>query len=257
MMEMRPKSDSAVKDWWEDTADAFQTDRDLDIEVNWTTHEPNEINIFNDVRDADIVELGCGGGQGTVALASRGAKVTGIDISRKQLQHAQQLASQHGVSVEFIQADIHQLECLVDDAYDIALNTYVFQWIADPETVFNHVFRILRPGGKFAFAMPHPFYRVFEGGDSEPAQSYFSTGRRKLQNSKNKENSGNIITYHHTISDLVNEIIAAGFNIDWIKEPGCEDSSKYGQNSKEGFQPPLAGIVPLTLIIKAHKPSTI
>lgn len=252
---MTSNGDSVVKDWWEATASAFQIDRDLATEVNWTTYEPTDVRVFKNIKNADVVELGCGGGQGTVALAKRGAKVTGVDISRKQLQHAQQLADRHGVSVEFIQADIHQLECLVDDAYDIALNTYVFQWIADPETVFKHTFRILRSGGKFAFAMPHPFYRVFEGDDNKPDRSYFSTGRRKLRDSNNKKKDGEPITYHHTITELLNGLITAGFVIDWIQEPGCVDPSKYGKDSKEGFQPPLAGIVPLTLIIKTHKPN--
>lgn len=54
--------------------------------------------ILDSVKDKDYVELGCGGGQGSVGTAERGAKtVVGVDFSGEQLRHARKLRNLYGV----------------------------------------------------------------------------------------------------------------------------------------------------------------
>ena len=83
-----------VKAWWELTAEWFQDEIDRDIGVNWTgSTTDDDLTLLDDVAGADVLELGCGGGQCSVALARRGANVTGIDLSAEQLSFARDLAA--------------------------------------------------------------------------------------------------------------------------------------------------------------------
>ena len=56
------------------------------------------------------LDLGCGSGNWAVALAKRGWRVTGIDFVPKALRRARERAEKAGVAVEFIEADVTELD---------------------------------------------------------------------------------------------------------------------------------------------------
>ncbi|WP_415379961.1 class I SAM-dependent methyltransferase [Halosimplex sp. TS25] len=112
-----------VKEWWELTAGWFQDEIDLDVGVNWTgTTADDDLTLLPDVAGTDVLELGCGGGQCSVALAQRGANVTGLDLSEEQLSFARELAAEHGADVAFVQGDVTDLGAFPDDSFDVAFN---------------------------------------------------------------------------------------------------------------------------------------
>jgi malonyl-CoA O-methyltransferase len=51
-----------------------------------------------------------------------------------------------------LDADAHQLP-LADQSHALVLSSSVFQWVDDLEQVFSECFRVLKPGGVFAFAL--------------------------------------------------------------------------------------------------------
>ena len=53
----------------------------------WQVPE-SELQVLGDVRDKDVLELGCGAAQWSIALARVGARPVGIDLSERQLDHA-------------------------------------------------------------------------------------------------------------------------------------------------------------------------
>ena len=62
--------------------------------------------LFGDLRGKRVVDLGCGMGHGSIALARQGAKVIAVDADPTQIAHARVLAEQHAVKIELHHADL-------------------------------------------------------------------------------------------------------------------------------------------------------
>jgi ubiquinone/menaquinone biosynthesis C-methylase UbiE len=204
----------AVREWWEATATYFQDEANVDVGLHWGSLGPDvdDETMIGRVEGADVVELGCGGGQVTVALASRGATVTGIDLSTEQLAHAKALADDHGVrdATEFAHGDVTDLP-FPDASFDLACNAFVYQWVDDIEASFRGSFRVLRPGGRFAFSTPHPYYRLLAPETGTLEESYFDTGRHVRES---EDGLPPLVTYRSTVSDFHNALQDAGFDIE-------------------------------------------
>jgi SAM-dependent methyltransferase len=238
-----------VKAWWELTAEWFQDEIDLDVEVGWTgPGNTADLTLLDDVAGADVLELGCGGGQCSVALAERGANVTGIDLSAEQLSFARDLAAEHDADVEFLQGDVTDLG-VRDDAFHVAFNAYVFQWVDDLAACFRETHRVLRPEGRFVFSMPHPVYELADPDTHEVAESYFDTGR---QVTPQPDLDRDMVTYRHRVSDVHNALVGAGFRVERIREPGSDDPDDYEAGPWGEEQPALLAKLPSTLVFEAR-----
>lgn len=124
-------------------------------------------------RDMRVIDLGCGTGELTVALAARlgGARVEGIDSSEAMLAKAGERANPW---VSFRRQDIGD----VDDfaPYDLVFSHAAFQWVADNERLMRRILGQLEPGAQIAVQLPtngaHPSHRLaVELAQEEPFQA--------------------------------------------------------------------------------------
>ncbi len=85
---------------WNRTSAAYQAQHQLSTDAAqygpWAPDEKT-LRLLGDVRSKRIMELGCGGGQCSIAFAKQGALVTGLDLSDDQLSYARQLARREGM----------------------------------------------------------------------------------------------------------------------------------------------------------------
>jgi SAM-dependent methyltransferase len=238
-----------VKEWWELTARWFQDDADLDVGVNWTgLGVDDDLRLLLDVAGKDVLELGCGGGQCSVALAERGANVTGIDLSAEQLDFARDLAAERDTDVEFLQGDVTGLP-FADGGFDVAFNAYVFQWIDDLTACFREAHRVLRESGRFVFSMPHPVYELADPESHEVEGSYFDTGR---QVTAQDDLETDMVTYRHRVADVHNALVGAGFRVEQMLEPGSDDPDDYEEGPWGERRPELLAKLPSTLVFEAR-----
>ena len=99
--------------------------------------------------DDAVIDIGCGVGRLTRALAKRAGRVYGLDVSREMLR----LAEQHNPdveNVEWVHGDGTGLAGIDDASVDGCFSHVVFQHIPDPEITLGYVRemgRVLRPGG--------------------------------------------------------------------------------------------------------------
>lgn len=98
-------------------------------------------------RNSKALDLGCGNGALSKALADKGFKVTGMDASRELLEVAR--ASHPGI--EFIEGDATDFE--FREPFDVVLSNAVFHWIDDnrQEDMMRCVHKALKPDGEFVF----------------------------------------------------------------------------------------------------------
>jgi SAM-dependent methyltransferase len=95
------------------------------------------------------VDIGCGLGRLTRALAARGAEVWAIDVSSEMLARAQELNT--GLdSVRWVHGDGTSLAGIPDGVADCCVSHVVFQHIPDQQVVLGYVRemgRVLKPSG--------------------------------------------------------------------------------------------------------------
>lgn len=126
---------------------------------------------------ARVLDAGCGTGQVTIALAERGARVTGVDLSPEMMRRAEFHAAEHGVAIEWRNADISRIDEPLA-VYDAILARVVLQFVPDVPGVLREFRRVLRPGGRLLASVPgalSPIYRASwmrhrPGGD--PGHNY-------------------------------------------------------------------------------------
>jgi len=105
-----------------------------------------------------VVDLGCGWGTFSFALAERGLDVTGIDFSRRSIGFCEERAATLGPKhrPRFVQADAGDTG-LDAGAYDVVVAADLFEHLYpdDSDRVAREAFRLLRPGGRFVTWTPH------------------------------------------------------------------------------------------------------
>ena len=101
----------------------------------------------------EVVDVGCGVGRLTRALAARARSVRAIDVSAEMLARARELNA-HLTNVEWLQGDGVSLDPIGDGSVDAVISHVVFQHIPDPAVTLGYVAemgRVLCPGGWAAF----------------------------------------------------------------------------------------------------------
>jgi ubiquinone/menaquinone biosynthesis C-methylase UbiE len=130
----------------------------------WTDRQQDQDTVLAPVSDLlidrakvktgeRIVDVGCGCGATTVALAQRvgpTGHVFGIDISAPMLARARQVAPA-GAQIEFALADatVHPFE---PASFDLLASRFGVMFFAEPAVSFANMRRALRPSGRLAFA---------------------------------------------------------------------------------------------------------
>ena len=105
-------------------------------------------------RTAAVLDLGCGTGVVTRAIAARdgfAGTVTGIDQSPEFIAAAERLAANDGLGdrVEFVVGDAHALD-LPAASFDAAVAHTLVSHVRDPLAVLAEAARVIRPGGTVA-----------------------------------------------------------------------------------------------------------
>ncbi len=125
-----------------------------------TTQVPeSELRILGDVGGKDILELGCGAAQWSIALAQRGARPVGLDLSARQLEHARRLMAEAGVDFPLVLASAEAVP-LPDASFDIVFCDHGAMTFADPYLTVPEAARLLRHGGLFAFNHHSPIETI-------------------------------------------------------------------------------------------------
>lgn len=93
-----------------------------------------------------VLDVACGGGYVTGALRDQGADAVGLDFSATQVR----LARQAYPGIAFAEGDAELLP-FCDSQFDVVLNAFGFPHFANPDKAAEEAYRVLKPGGRFAY----------------------------------------------------------------------------------------------------------
>lgn len=104
------------------------------------------------LKDARLVDVGCGGGLLTEAMAERGARVTGIDRAGKALKVAQLHRIESGLEIDYREVTAEALAAESPEAFDVVSCLEMLEHVPDPSSVVRSCFALARPGGSLFFS---------------------------------------------------------------------------------------------------------
>lgn len=99
-----------------------------------------------------VVDVGCGGGILTEALAKSGARVRGIDLSALSIDIARQHAKESGLDIDYRLMDVEALVAEQPGQYDVVTCMEMLEHVPYPRQVIATCARLLKPGGVAVFS---------------------------------------------------------------------------------------------------------
>ena len=104
------------------------------------------------LEGASVLDVGCGGGILTEAMARRGAKVKGIDLSEKALRVAELHLHESGLQVEYQSVSAEQLAASNTPSFDVVTCMELLEHVPEPAGMVAACARLVRPGGRVFFS---------------------------------------------------------------------------------------------------------
>lgn len=215
----------ASRAWWDADADDYLAEHGDFLgsaDFMWCPEglREEDAHLLGEVAGRDALEVGCGSAPCARWLRNAGARAVGVDLSAGMLGHALRLNARTGIAVPLVQASADQLP-FAAASFDMACSAFgAVPFVADLDTVFREVARVLRPGGRWVFAVTHPMRWIFPDdpgpGGLTAVQSYFD---RTPYVEVDADGRATYVEYHRTLGDYVRALVAAGLELRDLIEP--------------------------------------
>lgn len=186
------------------------------------TARPFLLDWCTPVTGCDVLDLGCGEGYFARQLKARGAaSIRGIDISAEMVRAATEREQHEQLGIRYQVGDAGDLGAIGADDFDLVVAVFLFNYldVAATRHTMREVHRVLRPGGRFVFAVPHPSLAFVAGERGRPfyfdpaGKGYFS-GRDCQFEGRIWRRDGKSVpvrSVHKTFEDYFAAIGDAGF----------------------------------------------
>ena len=139
------KFEALASRWWDPTSE-FRPLHDINpLRANW-------IDKLSPVSGTRLVDIGCGGGLLTEAMAWRGANVTGIDMGEAPLSVARihQLESQ--LDICYLQTTAEALASEEPESFEVVTCLEMLEHVPDPGSVIQACADLAKPGANLYFS---------------------------------------------------------------------------------------------------------
>ncbi len=139
------KFGSMAERWW-DTQGEFKT-----------LHAINPLRLefiqrHTSLPGKRIIDVGCGGGILTEAMAGLGADALGIDLSEDLIDVADLHSLESGIEVKYQKISAEDLANEKPESFDIVTCMEMLEHVPDPGSIINACARLVRPGGMVFFS---------------------------------------------------------------------------------------------------------
>lgn len=232
---------------------------------------PNLLRLM-DVKAGDkVLDIACGQGFFSRALAEKGGEVTGVDISAELIELAKKVKSQkekiatEAGSVRYFVAPADKLNNnVVDKSFDTALIVLAMQNIENFNGALAEAARALKPGGKLFMVLNHPAFRnpkhTAWGFDEKNkvqyrrVEEYLSESKTDIDmtpGSDKEEKKKMTVSFHRPLQVYFNTLVKNGFLVGRLEEWNSNKKSEAGPRQKA--EDKARQEIPLFMLIEAIK----
>lgn len=174
---------------------------------------PNTLALLPEsVNGLSILDAACGPGKYAEILLSKGANITGFDISPTMVQLAKERNPGRGVF--FIHDFSQPLEMFDNESFDVVLCALALHYIPDWGPTIREFCRVLKPNGHLVISIEHPFfeYTYFN------SQKYFEV-EHVTCTWKGFGRPVEVNSYRRSLHECLSPLTGNGFYIDQLVEP--------------------------------------
>ncbi|WP_286267820.1 bifunctional 2-polyprenyl-6-hydroxyphenol methylase/3-demethylubiquinol 3-O-methyltransferase UbiG [Thalassotalea atypica] len=140
------KFEKVASQWWDLTGDFKPLHQINPLRRQFILqHKP-------DLFDAEVIDVGCGGGILTESIAKLGAKVTGIDMGEEPLNVAKLHALESGVTVNYEKITAEEKARACAEHFDVVTCMEMLEHVPDPASVIKACADMVKPGGYVFFS---------------------------------------------------------------------------------------------------------
>ncbi len=227
---------------WEENAETWtmQTRAGYDVYRDHL-NTPAFLRLLPPVRGLSGLDIGCGEGNNTRAVARQGARMTALDISPTFIRHARAKELEEPLGIEYHEGDARKLP-FADGSFDFAVAFMSMMDVGDPQAALAEAARVLRPGGFFQFSILHPCFmpptrKVLrdEAGVAYAIRvaDYFKVGPwvdtwwfgRVKEGDRKKVRPFRVPYTHLTLSGWLEALTSTGFTLRKLGEPTADDET--------------------------------
>ncbi len=223
---------------WDDNAGPWEAAFDVDGDEHrkYICDEPL-LALVGDVKDRNVLDLGCGNGYFSRKLARLGARVTGVDVSEQMICTAVEHERRQPLGIRYLTASATDLGALEDAYFDAVVCNHVLTSIADYEPALSEAHRVLRTFGRMTAVISHPCFSCGprrwempapdsprpEEADGYIVDHYLQAGAYLLDA---WPGFSPVPYFHRPLSDYWHTFKSAGFIVEDFSEPGPGDRGR-------------------------------
>lgn len=207
--------DTAAEGW----TDFVRTGKDY---YRDSLNNPATFKLIGSVKGKTVLDIACGEGYNSRILARKGAKVTGIDNSRKLIGLAEAEERREPLGIRYCRMNANRLTGMSDRFFDLTTCFMALHDITDYTGAVAEVARVLKDGGRFVFSIPHPCFEklTVNGVRIDAADTYFKRIKYPIEwNMKRLTKQFKTISFHRTLTDYSCVLAKNGLLISRLVEP--------------------------------------
>jgi 2-polyprenyl-6-hydroxyphenyl methylase/3-demethylubiquinone-9 3-methyltransferase len=134
------KFDALAARWWDPDGEFRPLHQINPLRLDW-------IRKYADLDGRKVLDIGCGGGILTEAMAAAGATVTGLDMAEKPLAVARLHQIESALDVDYQQGTAEELARKEAGQYDVVTCLEMLEHVPEPSQVIASACQLVRPGG--------------------------------------------------------------------------------------------------------------